>query len=518
MAVGMLLVAFAVRAALIPTQNDTFWHLRAGGDIWRTGQVPRTETWSYTAFGAPWPDHEWLWQLYAHACHALGGLPLVTLGSALLLFGALLLVHGLMRGPASTRFLVMAVGFAMSSCVWVLRPQIVTLAAMPVLATLLVRERYWPIPLLFLVWANAHAGVSLGGLVLVGAAAAAFLRWRILRGADDHRRALSLAVVLPLAAVATMATPLGAGIFGFVWRSTTRIHALGIDEWQPTLPTAPLEATFGACTLALVVLAVKRRRAFLPAGGGAMASWGDWALAAGALALMPLAFRSVRNIGPFLLLAVPLASRLLAQNPPRVPHLPAMSSDRQSRSSLDALARHRLLPERFRRREASPDHPRFNLALLAGVALLAAGAIAAAYRTGFARLGWHPVAPGAIAAVRGCDGPLYNTYNEGGFLLWFAPERPVFADSRQDPYPLPFLLDLLAVERAQAPYRPLFERWGIRCAFLADGSPTIAALTRDGWATRYADRAFTVLAAPAAHSQPASTNLPANATGKRTPP
>jgi hypothetical protein len=492
MAVGMLLIAFAVRAALMPTQNDTFWHLRAGGDIWRTGQVPRADTWSYTVLGAPWPDHEWLWQLYAHACHALGGLPLVTLGSAVLLIGGLWLVHRLMTGPALTRFLILAIGLSMSSCVWVLRPQIVTLAAVPALATLLVRERYWAIPPLFLIWANAHAGVSLGGLVLGGATAAAFLRWRMVRGVADGRRARSLAIVLPLAALATMATPLGAGIFTFVWRSTSRIHALGIDEWQPTLPTAPLEATFCACTLALVVLAIKRRRAFVPGADGGLATWGDWALAAGALALLPLAFRSVRNIGPFLMLAVPFASRL--------------------------LARDQLLPERLRRRPDGADHPTFNLALLAGVALLAAGGIVAAYRTGFARLGWHPVAPGAIAAVRGCDGPLYNTYNEGGFLIWFAPERAVFADSRQDPYPLPFLLDQLAIERAQTPYRPLFDRWQIRCAFLAHGSPTIAALTRDGWTTRYADRAFAVLAAPAAHSQPASSSLPTNATGSRTPP
>ena len=64
MAVGMLFVAFALRAALMPAQNDTFWHLRAGADIWRTGQVPRVDSYSFTAAGAPWPDHEWLWQAF----------------------------------------------------------------------------------------------------------------------------------------------------------------------------------------------------------------------------------------------------------------------------------------------------------------------------------------------------------------------------------------------------------------------------------------------------------------------
>ncbi len=62
MAVGMLFVAFAVLAALMPAQNDTFWHLRAGADIWRTGEVPRVDHYSHTFAGAPWPDHEWLAQ------------------------------------------------------------------------------------------------------------------------------------------------------------------------------------------------------------------------------------------------------------------------------------------------------------------------------------------------------------------------------------------------------------------------------------------------------------------------
>jgi hypothetical protein len=76
----------------------------------------------------------------------------------------------------------------------------------------------------------------------------------------------------------------------------------------------------------------------------------------------------------------------------------------------------------------------------------------------------------------------------------------VFIDSRQDPYPLPFLLDFIAVEHGERPYRPLFDRWGIRCAFLSTSSPTVAALGADGWATRFRDGDWVVLAAPAGPS------------------
>jgi hypothetical protein len=81
-------------------------------------------------------------------------------------------------------------------------------------------------------------------------------------------------------------------------------------------------------------------------------------------------------------------------------------------------------------------------------------------------------------------------------LIWFVPEKPVFIDSRQDPYPLPFLLESIRVEHGDLPYRPLFERWGIGCAFLGPKSKLGLRLAAEGWSTRFADDRWTVLAAP----------------------
>jgi hypothetical protein len=163
----------------------------------------------------------------------------------------------------------------------------------------------------------------------------------------------------------------------------------------------------------------------------------------------------------------------------------------------------RLLGPGFRfhlpRRQARPpsaDHPRFNLALAGGVALLAATAVTLAWAAPLERLEWRPITPATLAALRGCPGPLYNHYDDGGFLIWFAPERPVFVDSRQDPYPLDLLLEHEAVERGQRSYRPLFSRYGIRCALLPVGSPTVKALAADGWSTLFRDQRYAVLAAP----------------------
>ena len=145
---------------------------------------------------------------------------------------------------------------------------------------------------------------------MLGAATAlALLRWRARRAPEDRRRALTLAVVLPLAAAACLATPLGTGIFDFLGDSMVRIRAVGIGEWQRTLPNDAYGAIFWVAALAFVALVIVRRGA-LRAGGHA-SSWADWVIVAAPLALLPLAAAAVRNVGLFALLAVPAASRLL---------------------------------------------------------------------------------------------------------------------------------------------------------------------------------------------------------------
>ena len=98
--------------------------------------------------------------------------------------------------------------------------------------------------------------------------------------------------------------------------------------------------------------------------------------------------------------------------------------------------------------------------------------------------------------MRACPDPLYNHYDQGGFLIWFLPERRVFVDSRHDPYPPSFLIEHGRVESGSEPYRLLFNQFGIRCAFLSVKSPTIARLAADGWETRFRDDAWAVLTAP----------------------
>ena len=108
------------------------------------------------------------------------------------------------------------------------------------------------------------------------------------------------------------------------------------------------------------------------------------------------------------------------------------------------------------------------------------------------RLDWHPVSPQVIAAIGECEGPLYNSYDDGGYLVWFMPERKVFLDSRQDPYPVELILQDIKAQ-FEADYQETFAQYGIRCAFVRSGVPLDRRLQEDGWQVRHRDARWTVL-------------------------
>jgi len=465
---ALLFGALAVCACLMPAQSDTYWHLRAGQEIWRTHHIPLVDHYSYTAAGRFWPDHEWLWQAASYALYRLGGMPLYVLGGAAVAMTTMVLVYRMMVGEIATRFWLMLVGFPLTSVIWVLRPQIVTLFFLVAMVALLVAERPWLLPLLFLVWANAHGGVAFGGLLLAVITAVALRRARR-RDPVDVRRAVRLCLVTPLCALATVVTPLGFGVWGFVGGSLALSRKNGITEWQLTLPFGPFEAAFWAVAIAFVVLLVRKRATLRAPTRSPPWGWGDTVILTAALVTLPLGILMVRNTAMFLLFAIPAASRLLG-------------------------------PEfRFRRasRAASSENPRLNLALLAVISLVELAGVLAVWHAPPPRVGWRPMSPGAVAAVRACRGPIYNRFYDGGFLIWFVPERPVFIDNRQDPYPSAFIRETTAVD-VGAPYQELFDRFQIRCAFLPVESKMIGRLSADRWTTRFRDDRWAVLVAPGA--------------------
>ena len=107
----------------------------------------------------------------------------------------------------------------------------------------------------------------------------------------------------------------------------------------------------------------------------------------------------------------------------------------------------------------------------------------------------QPLSAAVVSAVRMCDGTLYNTYDTGGPLIWLAPERPVFVDNRQDPYPADLLFRAVIAEQ-QGDYRELFAKYQVRCALTPYQQALDQALRRDGWQEIGHDQQLAVLRRP----------------------
>jgi hypothetical protein len=459
---GFLTALAIVAVCSVQAQADTFWQLRAGADIWRTGQVPLVDTYSYTAAGLPWPDHSWLWQAATYALYHVGGMPLLTAGVATLVLGAFALVYRCLVGTVYARAVLMVPAIGFVSVLVSLRPQCLSLFMLALLLWLLIRERYAFVTPTFFVWANAHGGVTLGFAALVAASCAALLR-AVAGVPGEWRRVRILGTLVVTCVLAMCATPLGLELIPFVLESEARLHQASIAEWMPPLRADSFHLVFWLAALAFVALLIHRRRRLLEF------TWADTVSIAIALMLTVLAARSVRQVGPFGLAVTVAVSRLLDGDFALWPLQAAISRSVQGKTGS------------------------WGLALTAVLAIAIAVVVWSWSRT---RADWTPMSAEAVQAVRGCAGPIYNNYYNGGFLIWFVPERPVFIDNRQDPFPLSLILEQSRVERGKTSYQPLFAQYGVRCAFLSARSRLGARLHADGWQTQFWDDRFAVLEAP----------------------
>lgn len=168
----------AVNGVALLADGDTLWHLTTGELILRDAALPNADPYSFTRAGEPWIAKEWLSQLLLVAAERAGGwagvvaLTAIAGGSA---FGILAATLARRWRPAAV---VVAVGvaFVLTAPHLLARPHVLALPV-EVAVTAAVfgavdagrRPPWWSL-LLVVLWANLHAGVSLG-VVLAGAAA-----------------------------------------------------------------------------------------------------------------------------------------------------------------------------------------------------------------------------------------------------------------------------------------------------------------------------------------------------------
>lgn len=466
--VALILLAgaiFHVTLGLTSIQPDTWWALRAGQDMWHSHRPMRTDQYSYTAFGRPWPDHAWGYQVLLYGLYRIGRLPLITLVHALLATGAIVGVRP--RGRVTwVDIASMTPVIALVSLGLSVRPQVLSLSLIVVMMHLIQRERWRTIVALMLLWANLHGEVVIGGLLLVAATAAAVVAWLIGHRDGDIaqnqrrlRRLGAYAVTTAASALVTLINPMGWGLWHYLATANSRPGQNLIAEWRPSWSAPAVTAWFWIwCAVLAVAIVFRIQR---------LRRWPVLLDLCMTAAVAPLAWLAIRNIGVFGVVSLPLLIGLLRRD-----------------------------------RGAGSEGPG---SILPGGRILAAAAVLAAAVSSTTtldhpeHLNWNPMPDSVRSAIDACPGNVYTTYNSGAYLTWFTPQKKDFVDNRQDPFDAATMdLGMIDPSTPSAKLSATFTRYDIKCAAVtaSTDSPTTIRLVLARWQPIVASGDWIVLVDP----------------------
>ncbi len=288
--------AFTVAVGLPAGDPDMWWHLATGRWIVEHGRLLNVDVFSSTATGEPYALGEPLGEVILWLAYAAGSwVGVAVLRAALVALAAFSVTRLALRGaPARAAVPLAAVALVLSKPTWTDRPQLWTLALLPLVLDLALRardgsraSRIAVVPIVAL-WAVLHGGYAIGVGVL----------WIFAAEALITRRPFIAPALAAFAATAVVpfepgALPIARAI-AHVGGSTVRI----VEE-TPVDPLTPFGALF-ALFAATVVAALMLRTGPLLA----------------ALVIVPtlwLALSAQRQIPLFAFAAVPFVAGPLAE-------------------------------------------------------------------------------------------------------------------------------------------------------------------------------------------------------------
>jgi hypothetical protein len=440
--------------------GDTLWHIAAGEWILRHQAIPVQDPFSHTMAGAAWTAHEWLAEVILAGAYQAGGFAgVVGVAAAAFALTAACLTRFLLRWFEPAYVLLFAVvAIKMASVHLLARPHLLAMPLLLLWVIELVNARCDARPprlhllAVLVLWANLHGSFTFA-LVL----AAFFGLEAVVEASPAGRKAVALAwgrFVL-LACAAALLTPHGWDGMFFTWKvlvdSSPALDLIG--EWRsPDFHQAqPLEVwLLGLIGVALVQgIRLPVMRVVL------------------LLLLVHLSLKHLRHVALLGLVSPVLLAPALAAH---------WEQRRATRAQLQVADRTlgRLSP------------PAGAAAWMLAVALLSLATVAAQRLRPF-----EPNVPAAAvlaARAAGATGPVLNTYDWGGYLIFSG--IPPFIDGRADMYGNALLkeyVDAVAPASAADLHRVL-DKYGIQWTLLEPRTAAIAALDLSpGWKRIHTD-------------------------------
>ena len=438
---------------------DTWWDLKTGEIIWNTHHIPTTDTFSFTTNNHTVVPHEWLAQLSIYAVYHLGGY--VGMAAWLGVFSSLLLIAAyalcwLYSGSAKAAFLGAFGTWFFATVGFSIRAQLIgyffLVCELLIIWLGRARNRKWflLLPPLFVLWVNCHGSFLLGLVVLGVTLGCSFLEFRTgllvsHRWTSQQRNMLAAALLFSMAGLFVNPAGLTQVTYPINTMFSQKVALAMTTEWQP----APFDdpRAWGLLAIAGLILLVPMFRCV--------------ELTLQEILLVGLGFEVAiqheRMVFVFGILAMPVFCRLIATAWNRR----GMNRNRGLLNAVVITMATWMTVQRFPgSREITKQVNKAN-----------------------------PVKAVEFIRRAGLSGRMLNDYNYGGYLIWAAPERKVFADARADVYEWTGVLkDYMKFSVLRQDPRVLLDKYRIDYCLLNRDTPISRMMQLlPGWKSIYSD-------------------------------
>ncbi|MFB3916602.1 MAG: hypothetical protein ACE14M_07730 [Terriglobales bacterium] len=393
-------VFFSLKANVVG-DPDVWWHLRTGQWIVEHRTIPSTDPFSVFGAGKPWVPYSWLFEVALYGFYRGFGLMGILYVQLAACFAITLALLALARRVDMTPWKSFALtSSALLAMIPMLapRPWLLTILFLTMELHILLKARegsdvrgLWLLPFIFAVWANIHVQFVYGLLVLgLAAMEPAVTRLFPLAGSASPSSAPPRRMWLVLAAcmLATLVSPYTVKIYKVIFDlgAQSRDLALVTEFHAPQFRNI---ADYLVLTLAMAgVFALAWRRNLMP--------FNMLLLAVSAA----VSFRMARDVWLVIIVAVGIISSYTEPT--------KRSSYRTSRGQWAAIAA--------------------TVVVLAAITVwsrhLSERELQAVVESNY------PVNAAKYVADHKLNGPLYNDFDWGGYLIWALPELPVSMDGR----------------------------------------------------------------------------------------
>ena len=471
---------FVLIALTLPFNDpDFYWHIKTGEYIVSTGSLPTVDIFSFTQAGQPWVLHEWLSQLMFYGVYSSFGLPGLRVMTGLFFIPAFYLVNRLsytLNGNLFRTTMLTGIFMILSFPSCSPRPQLFTFLFLTIFVYVLFRMKYMDdrsklflLPLIMVIWANAHGGYLIG-LVLMGIIWATELAQTFInksRGVSlpGHFRALSATLVVTLAA--SLLTPYTYELWLYPFQVMGMDASKGIiSEWKsPNFHELHYQVYLAAIMMYGAALVYSKRKP-------------DLTEAVLSASFIFLGFLATRNIPLTVIVIVPLFA-LFAR------YL-AFTNSKYPAADVSSVSQGSMLFEQGSPSTSDPDE---NHSYIAGWIFLVACVITAfiIYRNEQlqdprVKLNMTlPVAAVEFIKKNKITGRIFNNYGHGGFLIYeLFPDQKVFIDGRADMYGDEFIWEYLEITNGREDWKELFDKYMIDYALVDTRAPISQLLQLSG--------------------------------------